>query len=247
MLDEKIAITESDPKAPVSEAYRVLRTNVQFSGIDKKLKTIVVTSSEPMEGKTTTVVNLAISFAQMGSKVLLIDADFRKPKIHKVFFISNGEGLTNFLAAHDDYNKYIRQSSVQNLSILPSGTIPPNPSELLNSTSMKQFIETVQQEYDLILLDSPPVGSVTDACIISAYVDGTIIVVNSGKVTIQSLKRAVELLNKVNANIIGVVLNNVDRKSSGDYNYYQYYYSEDGENRKKHRKRKLKKTEPQQI
>jgi protein-tyrosine kinase len=236
MLDGEVVITHSDPKSPISEAYRVLRTNIQYSSIDRPLKTIVVTSSGPMEGKTTTVSNLAVAFAQSGSKVLLVDGDLRKPKIHKVFWSANETGLTNFLAAHDDHMKYIRQSAVPNLDILPSGTIPPNPSELLSSNSMKNFINNVKEAYDLIIIDSPPVGSVTDASIISTYVDGTILVVNSGKVAIDALKKTRELLEKVNANIIGVVLNNVDKKARGSY-YYQYYYYDDSGKKKKGRKK----------
>lgn len=241
MFDEEILITHADPKSPISEAYRVLRTNIQYSCIDKPLKTIVITSTGPMEGKTTTVANLGIIFAQMGSKVLIIDSDLRKPRIHKIFWFSNDAGLTNFLAVHDDYVKYIRNSAVPNLDILTSGTIPPNPSELLNSNSMKQFIGKVREDYDIILLDAPPVGSVTDASIISTYVDGTILVVNSGEVEIEALKRSKELLDKVSANIIGVVLNNIEKGAKG--NYYQYYYQEDGEKKKrkiKEKKRKIK-------
>lgn len=240
MMDESVIITHSDPKSPVSEAYRVLRTNIQYSSIDKPLKTFVVTSAGPMEGKTTTIVNLAASFAQMGSKVLLIDSDLRRPRIHDIFWASNEMGLTNLLAAHGESVKYIRQSAISGLDILTSGTIPPNPSELLNSNSMKQFIKNVREEYDIILLDAPPVGNVTDAAIISTFVDGTIIVVNSGKVEIDALKRAKELLNKVNANIIGAVLNNMDKKANGSY-YYQYKYSED--NQKKGNKKRRKSPE----
>lgn len=240
MFEENVIITHSDPKSPISEAYRVLRTNIQYSSIDKPLKTIVVTSTGPMEGKTTTVANLAVCFAQMGSKVLLIDADLRKPRIHKVFWLSSETGLTNFLALHGDYKKHIRSSNIPNLDILTSGAMPPNPSELLNSNAMKQFIKNVQDDYDIVLLDAPPVGSVTDASIISTYVDGTILVVSSGKVKYDALKHAKELLEKVNANIIGVVLNNIDKKSNGNYYYYSYYSDEDDKSKKVRRKRKGK-------
>jgi protein-tyrosine kinase len=216
-------ITSENPKSPVSEAYRVLRTNIQYSGIDKPLKTIVVTSSIPVEGKTTTVANLAVTFAQTGSRVLLIDADLRKPKVHKFFNISSYKGLTNYLAIRDDYTNYIYKSSVANLDIMPSGVIPPNPSELLNSNSMKDFIKQVRQDYDMVLLDSPPIVSVTDAAIISTIVDATILVVAAGKVEIKALVRAKELLSKVNANIIGVVMNKLNKKER-DYYYSKYAY-----------------------
>lgn len=244
MLEENAIITHTDPKSPVSEAYRVLRTNIQYSSIDKKLCSIVITSSGPMEGKTTTIANLAVAFAQSGSKVLLIDADLRKPRIHKVFLVSNNTGLTDYLASQKNYDEYIRQSSISNLDIMTCGTIPPNPSELLNSNLMKKFIEEAKKEYDIVLLDAPPVGNVTDASIISTYVDGTILVVKSGKVEIDAVKRARELLEKVNANIIGVVLNNLDKKAKGNYYYYQnYYYSND----KKVKKKKQKKNQSDSV
>lgn len=238
MINENVVITHTDPKSPISEAYRVLRTNIQYSSVDKPLKSIVVTSSKPMEGKTTTVVNLAVAFAQAGKRVLLIDADLRKPKIHGIFMMSNKTGLTNLIAAHDDYTKYIRLCEIPNLEILPCGTIPPNPSELLSSNSFLQFMHDMSDVYDIILLDAPPVGNITDAAIISAIVDGTILVVSSGHVEIEALKRSKELLSNVNANILGVVLNNLDKHAGSNYYYYQYdYYDEDG-NKKSKRKKK---------
>lgn len=223
MINENI-IVNTDSKSPISEAYRVLRTNVQYSNIDKQLKTIVVTSSGPMEGKTTTVVNLAVTFAQAGSRVLLIDSDLRKPKIHGFFMLSKDKGLTNLIASHEDHKRYINSSDISNLDILTCGTIPPNPSEVLGSNSMKQFIQKVSKEYDIILIDTPPVGLVTDAAIVSTYVDGTILVANSGHVEIESIKRAKELLDQVNANIIGVVLNKLDKKSGKNRFSDHYYY-----------------------
>jgi protein-tyrosine kinase len=237
-MESKGLITHSNPKSPVSEAYRVLRTNIQYSSFDKPLKTIVITSSGPGEGKTTTVINLAITFAQMGSRVLLIDADMRKPRIHKVFEINNRTGLTNLLATHGDYKAFMNKCPVTNLDVLTCGVIPPNPSELLTSNAMKQFMEKVKNDYDIVFLDSPPVGTVTDAAILSAIVDGTILVAASGTLEISDLIRAKELLGNVKANIIGVVLNKLDKKAQGNYYYYYYYYY--GENnetakRKKHR------------
>jgi len=248
MLFEDEIIAYTNPKSPVSEAYRVLRTNIQYSGFDKPIKTIVVTSSGPMEGKTTTIVNLAVTFAQAGSKVLLIDSDLRKPRIHKLMNLSNKIGLTNYLTRHDEYENYIYTNVVQGLDVFTCGVIPPNPSELLSSNSMRQFIEEVKKVYDIILMDAPPVGSVTDASIISTYVDGTILVANSGRVQIEALLHAKELLQKVNANILGVVLNNLDKKASGNYYYYQYYYygTADGDvSKKRKRLRKKKKIENQ--
>ncbi len=227
MLDKDIVITHSDPKSPISEAYRVLRTNIQYSSVDKPLKSIVVTSSSPMEGKTTTVANLAVTFAQAGNKVLLIDSDMRKPRLHKIFVMSNARGLTDLLAEHDDYKRYIRSSDVPNLDILTCGTIPPNPSELLASNAMKQFMQEVKMDYDMIFMDSPPIVNVTDAAVISTFVDGTILVAYSGRVETGALKRAKELLDKVNANILGVVLNKINKKAGANYYYYNYNYEEE--------------------
>lgn len=245
MREENNIISHTNPKSPISEAYRALRTNIQFSSADKPLKCIVVTSAGPMEGKTTTVTNLAVTFAQAGIKVLLIDADLRKPKVHKFFKISNDKGLTNYITSHAELMNTVRHDIVKNLDVLTCGIIPPNPSELLNSKAMRTFIDNMKSEYDIILMDSPPVGSVTDASIISTYADGTIIVAKSGKVNVDAVKRAKETLDKVNANILGVVLNNLDKKALGNnYYYYQYYYSDDTAD-KKRKKNKKKKAEIQ--
>ncbi len=235
MLEEKAIITHINPKSPISEAYRVLRTNIQYSSVDKPLKTIVITSAGPMEGKSTTIANLAVTFAQAGRRTLLIDADLRKPMIHRVFQILNYHGLTNLIATQDELNSYIRRDIVENLDIITSGTIPPNPSEILNSKTMKNFMERIKSNYDIVLIDSPPVGSVTDASVISTYVDGTILIVKSGKAEINAVKRAKETLERVNANIIGVVLNHFEKKNFGNDYYYQYYYSDKtlGKKRKK--------------
>ncbi len=217
-------IAHSNPKSPISEAFRTLRTNIQFSGFDKPLKTLVVTSSGPGEGKTTTIANLAITFAQAGSKVLLLDGDLRRPKVHKLFQQNNIHGLTNVLTGHEDYKKYLLKSNIENLDVLSCGAIPPNPSEILASNAMKQFLQKVQEDYDRIFIDSPPVGHVTDAAILSTIVDGTILVAASGTVEVEAIKRAKELLEKVNANIVGVVLNKLDKNAQGNYYYYYYYY-----------------------
>jgi capsular exopolysaccharide synthesis family protein len=235
-------ITHNNPKSSISEAYRVLRTNIQYSSIDKPLKTIVVTSSGPGEGKSTTIVNLSIAFAQSGSKVLLIDADLRKPKVHKLFGMYNKRGLSNMLVAHYDYQEYINKCEVENLHVLTCGVIPPNPSELLSTKSMKQFIEKIREDYDMVFIDAPPVGTVTDAAILSTEVDGVIMVISSGKVDDKALIRSKELLEKVNANIIGVVLNKVNKNNQGYYHnhYYDYQYG-DPQPVKKHYKRRQNK------
>lgn len=238
-MDEQSLITFSNPKSPISEAYRVLRTNIQYTSIDKPLKTLTITSSGPGEGKTTTTINTAITFVQAGNRVLVVDGDLRKPKVHKLMGLENQNGLTNILASKNHYSNYIKKSKIEGLDIITCGAIPPNPSELLASNQMKNLINELREDYDLVLIDAPPVGNVTDAAIISTIVDGTILVAASGTVEVDAVKRAKELLQKVNANIIGVVLNKLDKNSKGNYYYYYYYYY--GENgaptKKKHRKK----------
>lgn len=237
MVQERSLIVHNNPKSPIAEAYRVLRTNIQFSNVDKQIKVIVVTSAGPNEGKTTTISNLAVTFAQSGSKVLLLDGDLRKPKVHKTFFVPNSFGVTTILSWHGDYKEYLSKSNIQNLDVLTAGPIPPNPSEMLSSNSMKQFVETIRQEYDIVLIDAPPVGAVTDAAILSTIADGVILVTASGQVEIEQAQGAKELLDKVNANILGVVLNKVGKSERGSY---YYYYEEEKEEVPTKRSRKKK-------
>ncbi len=239
-MEDKSIITLSNPKSPISEAYRVLRTNIQYSSVDKPLRILNVTSAGPEEGKTTTVLNTAITFAQSGNRVLVIDGDMRKPKLHKLLGVSNNNGLTNVLANRADYREYVKKTRVEGLEILTCGAIPPNPSELLESNQMKLLISKLREDYDLIVFDAPPVGSVTDAAILSTLVDGTILVAASGTVERDNLKRAKELLQKVNANIIGVVLNKLDKGTKGNYYYYNYYYYGESSSDKKSRRKKTR-------
>lgn len=239
-MEDKSIITLSNPKSPISEAYRVLRTNIQYSSVDKPLRILNVTSAGPEEGKTTTVLNTAITFAQSGNRVLVIDGDMRKPKLHKLLGVSNNNGLTNVLANRADYKEYVKKTRVEGLEILTCGAIPPNPSELLESNQMKLLISKLREDYDLIVFDAPPVGSVTDAAILSTLVDGTILVAASGTVERDNLKRAKELLQKVNANIIGVVLNKLDKGTKGNYYYYNYYYYGESSSDKKSRRKKTR-------
>lgn len=219
-------IVHNNPKSPVAEAYRVLRTNIQFASVDKPVQVMAVTSATPGEGKTTTIANLAITFAQSGSKVLLVDADLRKPTVHKVFGLFNATGVTTVLAHHVDYATCVDKTEVDNLSVLTSGPIPPNPSELLSSNAMKSLLERIKADYDIILIDSPPVGVVTDAAVLSTIVDGIIMVTSSAQVEIDAAKQAKELLDKVKANILGVVLNKITKGNHKNY-YYNYYYYEE--------------------
>lgn len=218
-------IMHRKPKSPVAEAYRTLRTNIQFASFDKDIKTIVITSSGPTEGKSTTAGNLAISMAEMGRRVLLIDCDLRRPSIHKKFQISNQTGLSNLLVE----NIKVEDAAVKfmdNLYILTSGKIPPNPAEMLSSNKMRNFIAEMKEQFDFIILDTPPVIAVTDAQILSTMADGVLLVVSSGQAEREAVERSKSLLVNVGANILGVVLNKVEINSRRGYGYYYYYGNE---------------------
>lgn len=213
-------ITKLNPKSPISEQYRTIRTNIQFSSVDKEIRSILVTSSGPTEGKSTTVANLAVVFAQQGKTVLLIDSDLRKPTVHYTFNLTNTFGLTNVLAKQANLKDTMVQTDEKNLYVLPSGPIPPNPAELLGSKAMEDLMENVLQEFDIVLFDTPPVLAVTDAQILANRCDGTILVVSSGKTEIEQAVKAKEALLSVNATILGTVLNN--KKVKQDQYYYYY-------------------------
>ncbi|MGO1369053.1 CpsD/CapB family tyrosine-protein kinase [Senegalia sp. (in: firmicutes)] len=220
-------VTHYDPKSPIAEAYRSLRTNIQFSNFDKKLQSIVVTSAGPGEGKSTTAVNLAVSMAQDNKAVLLIDCDFRKPQMHKYFAISNRIGITNIIAEGIEKDLAASTISEFKLDVLPSGPIPPNPSELLGSNRMKEFIHSMENIYDMVIIDAPPVGVVTDASIISTYAGGVILVCGSGQAHIDAVQYSKELIEKVGGNILGVVLNKIPMNEGSYYKYnYQSYYGD---------------------
>ena len=230
-------IVEKKPKSIAAESYRTLRTNIQYSSFDKEYKTIVVTSSEPAEGKTTTAGNLAIAIAQGESKVLLIDCDMRKPSLHKRFRISNNYGLSDLLI-HKKTMEDVAVQYNQNLAIIPAGKIPPNPSEMLGSKAMTTFLEEMKNHFDYIIMDTPPIGAVTDSQVLSTKVDGTILVVKAGKTKKDAVINAVNAIKKVNGNIIGTVLNGVEQSKN---KYYYYYGSE--ESKEKNSKRKSRKAE----
>lgn len=213
-----IALT--NPKSPISEQYRTIRTNIEFSQVDADIRTIMVTSTGPGEGKSTTVANLATVFAEQGKQVLLIDADLRKPTVHYTFRMQNTTGLTNILTRQLTLKEAIFNSKIPNLFILPSGPIPPNPAELLGSRMMKDVLEEIKDEFDIVMFDTPPVLAVTDAQILSNQCDGTILVVSSGRTENEPALKGKELLEKAKANVIGVVLNN---KKIKEGNYYYYY------------------------
>lgn len=211
------------PQSNISEAYRTIRTGIEFSNLDKDLKIICITSSKKDEGKTTVLSNLGVSFAKIDKKVLLIDADLRNPSISKMFDTSNTQGLMDILLGKKNIQDCVKKTKQENLYILTGGTIPPNPAEVLSSKKMSEFIESIKDEYDYIFIDSPPVGVVSDASIISAYSDGVIFVVGANEVDSNLAKIAKERLDSVKANIVGVILNKF--KTGTNSEYYNYYYN----------------------
>lgn len=214
--------THENPKSNISEAYRTLRTSILLSAVDP-IKSLIITSSIEAEGKTTTAVNLAIALAQMDKMVLLVDADLRKPKIHSVFGVDNEIGLSTFLT-RQLMREIIKETLIPNLSIISSGPIPPNPSELLSSKRMQEFIQIVNEKFDIVVFDTAPIVTVTDTSILSGLVDGTIFVIKSGKTTFDIAKRSIKILRDINSKIFGGVLNGMDISKEG-YNYmYPYYY-----------------------
>lgn len=230
-------ITHIDPKSPVSEAYRTLRTNLQFSKVEKSLRSILVTSAGPKEGKSTTAANLAITMAQVGNKVALIDADLRRPIIHSAFGMDRDEGLTNYLAGSLEYEQMLHDSFLDNLKVVTSGVLPPNPAELLATEKMENLLKKLQEDFDIVIIDSPPIIAVTDATILSTKVDGTLLIVYAGQTERDAIKRAITMLNSVSSRILGIVLNGFDvRGIYGSY-YYYYYHHYYGETSKKRRNR----------
>ncbi|WP_368251840.1 CpsD/CapB family tyrosine-protein kinase [Enterococcus sp. 2201sp1_2201st1_B8_2201SCRN_220225] len=216
-------ITIADKTSPITEQYRTIRTNIQFASADRKIQTIVVTSSGPSEGKSTTAANIAVVFANAGQRVLLVDADMRKPTVHKTFALSNEAGLSKVLSSNNSVLEMAQPSMVDNLSILTSGPKPPNPSELLGSTRMNQVIDEARHLYDVIIFDMPPVVTVTDAQIMASKADGTLLVVRENVTRKDALTKAKDLLEMVQARVLGVVYNGT--KDVKDQSYY--YYSND--------------------
>ena len=210
-----------NPKSPISEQYRTIRTTIEFKMIDQGIKSFLVTSSEASAGKSTTIANLAITFAQQGKKVLLIDADLRKPTVNLTFKVQNRVGLTNVLMNQSSITDAQQRTRVsENLTIISSGPIPPNPSELLGSIAMKRLIESVTEFFDVILIDTPPLSLVTDAQVLSNYVGGVVIVAQANQTKKDGLLRTKKLLNQVQANILGVVLHGAEMSDSNSYYYY---------------------------
>lgn len=227
-------ITYEDPKSPISESYRSLRTNVSYaSTVDKKIKSLLISSSQPGEGKSTTAANLAIAFAQLRKKTLLVDADLRKPVQHNVFGLPRGPGLSEYLIGEvTSLDAIVHPTKVENLSIITAGGLPPNPSELLGSDAMSKLVDDLEREWDMVLFDSPPIVAVTDASMISSELDAIALVVKAGQTERSAVDRALDTIKNVKAPLIGAILNGANQASLGGkyayyYSYYNYYYHSD--------------------
>jgi len=218
-------ITLTNPRSPIAEAYRSLRTNLEFSSLDHPLRSMIVTSAAPEEGKSTTLANLAVTVAQAGKRVILADCDLRRPAQHRLFGLANATGLTTMVV--DDQamkSPPLQETGVPNLWLLASGPPPPNPAELLASRRMTEIIATLLERADMVLFDAPPVIAVTDAAVLAAKVDGVLLVLRAGKTKREHVERAKALLEKVNARVVGTVLTNVPPDAS-----LQYYYATESE------------------
>jgi len=218
---ERPLIAELDPRSPITEQYRTVRTNIQFASIDQELRTIMVTSASPEEGKSMTAANLATVYAHQEKKVLLIDADLRKATVHMTFQLDNFRGLSKWLVGGSALHENIQKSRIEHLDVITSGPIPPNPSELLGSRKMKELIEEVKEMYDVIIFDTPPILAVTDAQILANYLDGSILVVRSKQTEFEAAIKAKEALEHTTSKLLGTILNDREGKQS-DY-YYKYY------------------------
>jgi capsular exopolysaccharide synthesis family protein len=209
-----------NPKSPITEQYRTVRTNLQFAAIDEELRSMIITSSGPGEGKSITTANLSVVYAQQGKKVLLVDADLRKPTVHYTFRLDNLRGLSNILVGEHTLEEAASETDVDNLDVLSCGPIPPNPSELLASKKMKQLLNDALLIYDLVIFDTPPVLAVADAQIMANIVDGSLLVIRSKQTEYEEAMRAKEALEPAKAKLLGTVLNDREKKEA---NYYYYY------------------------
>ena len=218
-----VALT--NPKSAAAEAYRALRTNIQFASPDKPVHTLLATSTSPDDGKSTTIANLAITFAQAGSPTVLVDADLRRPHLHRLFGLQNEAGLTSWVGEATRGKEAmaaplpLHETRVPNLHVLTSGPVPPNPAEILASQRMAELLEKLRGVAEYVLLDAPPIIAVTDAAVLSPRVDGVLLVVNAGKTRRDLAIKARDMLRQVNANLLGVVLNN----ATVDKSAYKYY------------------------
>lgn len=226
MLEE--LIVKNNPKSSFSEAIKAVRTNLKFASVDNEIKTILITSSMPGEGKSFISANLSVAFAESGSKTLLIDCDLRRGRQHKIFGLQGSNGYSNLLIsnASKNYGKYIKKTDITGLYLLPMGTLPPNPIELLDSKKNKDFIENIKKEYDVIIFDCPPVNAVIDALTLTSIVDTILLVCSMDKTPKPLLETTKKKIEQVNGKVSGVIVNNVNGSRKGYYNNYYYngYY-----------------------
>ncbi len=213
-------VTVTNPRLPVAEAYRTLRTNLEFASLERPLRTLLVTSPGPEEDKSVVLANLAVVIAQAGKRVILVDGDLRRPRQHELFGLSNTVGLSTVLRGEASVALPLADGGVAGLSVLPSGPLPPNPAELLASRRMSELIATLSDQADMVLFDAPPVVAVTDAAILAGQVDGVLLVIHARQTKREHAQRAKDLLEKVHARLLGAVLNNVEFDAS-----LQPYYS----------------------
>jgi tyrosine-protein kinase Etk/Wzc len=221
------------PRDPIIDAYRTLRTNLQFTSVDKPIRSLLITSSLPGEGKTLSSANLAISFAESGKKVVLVDADMRKPRQHDIFDIKKSPGLSDFLVRDLTLDQVCYPTKAENLKVVPCGTTPPNPAEMVGSQRMSDFIAIAQQKFDLVVIDSPPVQIVSDPMPLAAMVSHVLLVVKFGKTQIRDLQETKSILQHVKASILGVIFNDIKvGRGYGNYHKYEYYYGYSSTNKK---------------
>ena len=213
----------SEPRSAASEAFRTLRTNIQFAGLDQPCRSIVVTSAGPEEGKSTSAANFGVVVAQAGGRVCVVDSDLRRPSLHRLFGVDNDRGLTTALVEGLSFEDVALPTQVPNLSILPSGPLPPNPAEMVGSHRMRDALQAATKHFDLVLCDSPPVMAVSDATALAALCDGVILVIRVGKTGHDLMRRVVDQIEAVKGRILGVVLNRADLRRDGYYGAYEAY------------------------
>lgn len=236
--EEKL-VAALHPRSSQAEAYRLLRTNIQIADVDKPVQTILVTSPNPVEGKSVTAANLAVAMAQAGLRTVLIDADMRRPTQHRLFRLTNDLGLTNGLVQLDpSLDGYARQTETENLRVITTGQLPPNPAELLGSKRMQKLVAALKEQADIIIFDTPPCLPLADAYILARQVDGVVLVIDAGSTRRDAGVKAKEALERAGGRILGVVLNRVNPRSGGYYYHYYHYYSQDGERKRKSSKHK---------
>lgn len=230
-------VTLKSPWSLISEKYRALRTGIKFASFSREIKTIAITSAGPGEGKSTITCNLGITMAQAGNKVMILEGDLRNPTTHKNFGLLNNSGITNIIIDNSPYKLYSVSTEINGLDIITCGPKPPNPVELLSSEKMKNLLQELRNDYDYILVDTPPVVVVTDAALLASICDGTILVISSGQAVIDGAVKAKGILQVAKANILGVVLNKV--RKEGVEEYYNYYYKDHRQNRRERKKHQV--------